>query len=504
MHRLQYLVTSLVLPFFVSGQAKVPIEDKEFWYNEGRTTLHATLAKRLNLNVARNVILFVGDGMGISTVTAARIFREQRLGHLGEEGFLSWETFPDVGLVKTYNVDKQVPDSAATATALFTGVKTNFLTVGVDATSRYNVCDATVLQRATASSMIAWAQQSGKDTGIITTTRITHATPAAMYAHTQNREWECDSSIPPEYRGCVKDIARQLIEDEPGRNIKVILGGGLQQFSSLETPQNSSCRRQDGRNLTELWRADKIKRGAKANFVQTTEQLMALRPNDEDQFVLGLFNLGHMDYDAVRDRRPEGAPSIVNMTIKAIELLQKNDKGYLLVIEGGRIDHAHHDNMARLSLLETVQMDAAVTAALERTSREDTLIMVTADHSHTMTINGYPARGNDILGLAQINEGMPIYETLTYANGPGFDVHRKIGAIASDEYLWKKLETMDRKALNYRHFAPIKDSIETHDFISETALSKFSTFRAIMVTWAPRRAASNATHLPMPKEPPVT
>lgn len=115
-------------------------------------------------------------------------------------------------------------------------------------------------------------------------------------------------------------------------------------------------------------------------------------------YLLGLFSPGHMPYALERDHGPNGTPSLLNMTSQAIKFLSRNEKGYVLMVEGGRIDHAHHDNYAQLALHETAEMDDAVAYAARNTDPADTLIIVTADHSHSFTINGYPARGNDILG----------------------------------------------------------------------------------------------------------
>lgn len=118
-------------------------------------------------------------------------------------------------------------------------------------------------------------------------------------------------------------------------------------------------------------------------------------------------------------------PTLAEMTQSAIKLLQKEANGYVLLVEGGRIDHAHHDGRAKISLEETIQFDLAIEAALALTNRDDTLIIVSADHSHTLTISGYPDRGNDILGVLPNDRGplvqdkMP-YTTLSYANGPGY------------------------------------------------------------------------------------
>ena len=108
-----------------------------------------------------------------------------------------------------------------------------------------------------------------------------------------------------------------------------------------------------------------------------------------------------MPYALERDPGPNGTPSLQNMTSQAIKFLSRNKKGYVLMVEGGRIDHAHHDNYAQLALHETAEMDDAVAYAARNTDPADTLIIVTADHSHSFTINGYPARGNDILGIGR-------------------------------------------------------------------------------------------------------
>lgn len=113
-------------------------------------------------------------------------------------------------------------------------------------------------------------------------------------------------------------------------------------------------------------------------------------------------------------------PTLKELTISAIEVVKKNPNGFVLFVEGGRIDHAHHDNLARHALEETVEFSEAIHAAMDITDERDTLMVVTADHAHTMTMSGYSQRGKDILGLnselSDIDE-MP-YMTLSYANGP--------------------------------------------------------------------------------------
>ena len=113
-------------------------------------------------------------------------------------------------------------------------------------------------------------------------------------------------------------------------------------------------------------------------------------------------------------------PTLEYMTEKAINILKKNPNGFFLFVEGGKIDMAHHEDKAHIALDETVEFDKAIEKAYNMTNEKDTLIVVTADHSHTMTMNGYPIRGNNILGLfGKSNDSLP-YATLSYANGPGY------------------------------------------------------------------------------------
>lgn len=170
-----------------------------------------------------------------------------------------------------------------------------------------------------------------------------------------------------------------------------------------------------------------------------------------------------MTYDYLRENYTD-EPSLAEMTVKAIEVLnRKNSNGYILMVEGGKIDHAHHQNFAKLALHEVVGLDKAVEAALKMIS-DDTLVIVTADHSHALTFNGYPKRGNDILGFGNKNEATLPYETISYANGPGFGEHRADkNAVAETVYdTWKKVETMDRSSPVYRHIATLPLGDETH------------------------------------------
>lgn len=336
------------------------------------------------------------------------------------------------------------------------------------------------------TSIMDWAQAAGKRTGFVTTTRVTHATPAALYAHSTNRNWECTSPDPT-----VPDIGRQLIETLPGSRFDVILGGGRTMMGADEGPAATptqfrgaierSCSREDSRNLVEEWLTS-APASSKRRYVRTAGELLTNDFSDTDQ-LLGLFAGNHMSFNSIRDRSEDGEPSLAEMTVQALRVLQRNgtSEGFVLMIEGGRIDQAHHQNHARLALEEIVELDAAIAAAMAYTSRMDTLIIVTADHSHAMTLNGYPERGNDILGFANVANVQP-YETLTYANGPGFWKHRinETGArdLGSDlggvgttsdhltsDQTWRRVDAIpaeERQAPTYQHRAMMPLEDETH------------------------------------------
>jgi alkaline phosphatase len=148
--------------------------------------------------------------------------------------------------------------------------------------------------------------------------------------------------------------------------------------------------------------------------------------------LLGLFNYDHMQYEADRAHDKGGEPSLAQMTTAAINVLKNNPNGYVLMVEGGRIDHANHVGNAYRALTDTVAFSEAVQAAVDATSADDTLIIVTADHSHTMSFVGYPLRGNPILGKVRGGSGEGIsndyaldglglpYTTLNYTTGPGY------------------------------------------------------------------------------------
>lgn len=411
--------TKAASPAAATSSPAAPVaQAADSYFISAQKDLQDILARKPVKGRARNVILFVGDGMSVPTVTASRILEGQQRGVDGESNWLTFERqLPNVALAKTWTHDAQVADSAPTATALVSGVKTVTGTLGVTQKARRGDCDSQ--KDANVTTLFELAAQEGRATGIVSTARITHATPAATYAKSAERNWENDAQIPAaeKAKGC-KDIAAQMIEWPAGNGFDVMLGGGRANFLPKEMADPEDAKRTgaraDGRNLVAEWQR-KHNDGA---YVWNQAQFAAADPAKTGR-LLGLFQPSHMQYEHDRKRDKAGEPSLAEMTSKAIDILSKNDKGFVLMVEAGRIDHAHHDGNAWRALTETIALDEAVKTALAKVNLDDTLVIVTADHSHVFTMAGYPQRGNPIMGLAGKGADGKPYTTLGYMNGPG-------------------------------------------------------------------------------------
>lgn len=362
---------------------------------------------------AHNVILFIGDGMGLPIYTTTRLWK------VGATGKLAIDTLPHTAVCSTYSYDNIVTDSAPSATSIVAGVKArnDVIGEGSDADPGSLKVPGSGREGTPAKTIAELAADRGLSTGVVTTTTVTHATPAACYAHVRNRDLE-------------SAIAAQLIEPVFGKHPpEVILGGGRQFFlpASAADPEYPDKRgaRDDGRDLiAELQQRD-------YTYVWNESQFEALDPARNAR-VLGLFEPSHMRFEPLRGSDPAGEPSLVEMTETAIRILSRNPKGYFLMVEGGRIDQALHMNNVEGAIAETSAFDDAVRRALEMTSETDTLVIVTADHSHPLTLAGAPpigrrADGSEDLAVTRQSllgpggtdvKGVP-YPTLTFANGPG-------------------------------------------------------------------------------------
>ena len=333
--------------------------------------------------VPKNVIFFLGDGMGLTTMTAARIYA------VGEDGELTMDTLPETAFIKTFSRDAQVTDSAPSMAAYMTGVKMNneVISMSAETVAKDPVNDANgnklgnncgTGNGTSATTLLELAKAKGLSAGVVSTARITHATPAATYAHICHRDLE-------------NHIAAALVPGGTGYNsalgatgLEVVLGGGKQFF----TVPAAGGKRADGRDLVAEMKAKDYTVANTATEFNAVDGTKTTR-------LLGLFTASHMAYDLDRDATKE--PSLAEMTTKAMDVLQQNKKGYFLMVEGGRIDHALHETTAKKALQDTVAFDNAIKAAITKAKVSDpdlknTLIVVTADHDHTLIMNGYAKR----------------------------------------------------------------------------------------------------------------
>ncbi|NXV42994.1 PPBI phosphatase, partial [Uria aalge] len=454
-----------------------------YWNKGARRSLELALALQPAAQRAKNIILFMGDGMGLPTMSAARIYKGQLAGGSGEESVLAMETFPHVALAKvsgaalgvallplpetplipacfqTYTIDRQVPDSAGTGTAYLCGVKANAKTLGLSGAAIYGKCHTSFGNEV--DSILHRARLAGKSVGIVTTTRVQHASPGAAYAHSASRSWYADANMPKEaLRDGCKDIAYQLVHNT---DINVILGGGRMYMTSKRTPdpeypedpaQNGT--RKDGVDLIAEWLS--AKQGAR--YVWDKKGLDAVE-DDSVSHLMGLFEPKDMKYELNRNTSTD--PSIVEMTEKAIRILRRNPNGFFLFVED-KIDHGHHSGRAKQALMEAVMLDRAVARAGELTSPSDTLTVVTADHSHVFTFGGNTLRGNSILGLAPKKaKDKRAYTSILYGNGPGYSIRDGARPAAS-------LPAAEDK--DYRQQAAVPLESETHSGEDVVVLAK--------------------------------
>ncbi len=321
--------TSGTTPKAKSAAPKVDANDLRFY----RPPITTEPYPAMSATTIRNVILCIGDGMGLSQVALARA----RAAGLG--GKLTIERLPVTGLVRTHSADSCVTDSAAAATALACGVKTKNGMIGVTPDEQGY------------ASILEAAQGAGMATGVVVTSTVTHATPASFTAHVKSRKME-------------DKIAEQLL----AHRVNVIFGGGSKFF--LPKSDHDSARKDE---------ADLMASAREAGYlcIETAEELRAARGPS----VLGLFQL-----DALKTRGPE--PSLAALTQKAIQVLKRVNReslekrsGFFLMVEGSQIDWACHANDARAAVRQVLLFDQAVEAAVDFALRDGhTLVIVTADH----------------------------------------------------------------------------------------------------------------------------
>lgn len=307
---------------------------------------------------AKNVILMIGDGMGAAHIGYLEIFAKHAPNSTFPDGRTAFDRIAEdgeVSLSMTGPVDHIVVDSACSATQLATGKHARSETIGLDADGN------------PAQTVLEFAESLGKSTGLVTDTRITHATPAGFAAHVAHRSME-------------PKIAEQMLAS----GADVLLSAGLRNFlpqgsasatGTEEIPYPFQSRRTDDLDLLEQARA----KGFTTVF---TRDALEATPADR---ILGLFaNSAMMDgiLDAqTRDDPSRTEPTLAEMTRKALDVLSRNDNGFFLMVEGGQIDWAAHNNDAGRLLHELLRFEEAIAVVQDwAANRDDTLVVVTADH----------------------------------------------------------------------------------------------------------------------------
>lgn len=304
----------------------------------------------------KNIIFIIGDGTGL-----AQLFSGQ-ISIAGFDGRLHLQRMPITGLVNTHAADQYITDSAAGATAYSCGVKTNNGMIGQLPDNRH------------CKTVLELAEEHGKSTGLISTSSITHATPASFAAHIDSRKKETE-------------IATQYLHS----NIEILLGGGLE-FFVPQSKDNSS--RIDDRNLVHEFQ------NLGYDFVQSYEELDTSPANK----ILGLFSKSGLPTD---DR----SPSLKQMTEKAINVLNTNSEGFFLMIEGSQIDWAGHENNFEYMHRELSDFDEAVASVLDFAVTDgETLVILTADHETggMNILSGSTQENITIVWTTEHHTGIPV------------------------------------------------------------------------------------------------
>ncbi|MHB0998345.1 MAG: alkaline phosphatase [Armatimonadota bacterium] len=314
----------------------------------------------------KNIILMIGDGMGVAQVTLAR------LSMLESGSKLNMESMPHSALVKNQPADAMITDSAAAASALATGFKTNN---GMISTLPDGTQVATILEA---------AEKIGKSTGLVTTTTITHATPAGFGSHVGSR-------------GDEAEIAPQFLANK----IEVLMGGGRGYFIPKS---DKGSLRADERDL--------ISEAAAAGYgIALTRDAMLKTKSGK---LVGLFQMGALTTNA-----PE--PSLAEMTDKAIDLLSADEDGFFLMVEGGQIDWSCHSNDAPGAIKQTADFDKAIGEALDfAREKGNTLVVVTADHETGGLCIVYPEKDSGLKYATKFTTtGHTACNIPLFAEGPG-------------------------------------------------------------------------------------
>lgn len=322
-------------------------------------SLPSLASSKTNLKKPKYVLFYIGDGMGVAQRTLAEYYQDYN----GKDE-LEMNHLPEIGMYSNKSNNSYIPDSAATATAMSTGKATNNGQIATEAldnnmlTSENANAEAKTIQDVDteADEMVNLGDglhKSGIPMGVITTTRITHATPATFTAHSNDRDNEAL-------------IAEQQLDFAP----ELLAGGGT---NYLIPKSESNSKRSDNRNLIQEY---EDKGYTYFNDLNTFDNQVA----EVNTPVLATFNDSHMDYEI---DTPDDAPGLSEMTKSSIDYMYNNyQDGFFMMIEGGRIDHAAHANDAPTMLDETLEFENAIKEGLDfyKKHADETLILVGADH----------------------------------------------------------------------------------------------------------------------------
>ena len=358
------VLVTLLLVFAALTGCRVGEDNYALCSGNGR----AAILPPVKSSAVRNVIFCIGDGMGTAQVAAASIAAG------GLDCKLVMEKMPYAGLVRTHSADASVTDSAAAATALASGIKTNNGMVGVTPDGKKCV---TILEA---------ARDKGMATGLVCTCGVTHATPAGFAAHVRHRKMQ-------------EEIAEQLLENR----VNVLLGGGRKFF----LPECGAARgRQDGRNLINAAVRDGYE------YVENGRQLQSA----DGRYVLGLFECGPLTNEPAQ-------PNLVELAAKAIELLDRDRRGFFLMVEASQIDWDCHANDIDGCIEKVLVFDRAVKKALDFALADgQTVVIVTADHE-TGGLTLHSAQDNKLsVAFKWSTKGHSGAAVPVYAFGPGAQV----------------------------------------------------------------------------------
>lgn len=334
------------------------------------------------------VFYMIGDGLGASQRQLAEFYLEEIEGSSKK---LLMNTFPAAGINTTYSADTLVTDSAAAGTALAAGIKTN------------NGVISQTPEGENVRTLVECAEDAGMATGLVSTTRITHATPATFASHNVNRNDE-------------NGIAVDFVDS----GVDFFAGGGIRHFipQSYTEPEDAAgnsvkSKRKDDIDVvgmfSDLGYETFISKNGAAEFNTYV-------PKAGDQ-VLALFTYTHMPYEVDRVAKDLEAPSLSEMTEKAIDLLSKDEDGFFLMVEAGRIDHACHANDAKGAIMDTLAFDEAIEEAYEFyiSHPEETLIVVVGDHETGGMGLGFA--NNYFLNMDELEDvDVSVEDTLQYAD----------------------------------------------------------------------------------------